>query len=89
MYGIKAPIDSVWVKVAQVYFSEIRSGLKVGSPPGFLYQTNKWIMSIFMFLKTPHFKLVGDPILSPDLISEIPTYHYYTVTFSGWPCENS
>ena len=37
----KSGINSaVWVKVAQVYFSEMRSGVKMGSPPGFLCHTN-------------------------------------------------
>ena len=32
--------NAVWVKVAQVYFSEMRSGVKMGSSPGFLCHTN-------------------------------------------------
>ena len=31
----------VWVRVDGVYFSEIRSGLNMGSPSGFLFHTKK------------------------------------------------
>ena len=33
------PVNAVWVKMAQVYFSEMRSGVKMGSPFGFLCHT--------------------------------------------------
>ena len=31
--------SAVWIKVAQVYLLEMRSGVKMGSPPGFLCHT--------------------------------------------------
>ena len=35
-------IIQIWVKVCNVYFSEMSSRLKMGSPPGFLCHTNQW-----------------------------------------------
>ena len=32
--------NAVWVKVAQVYFSEMSSGVKMGSPSSFLCHTD-------------------------------------------------
>ena len=38
---------ALWVKVDGVQFSEMRSGVKIESPPGFLCHTDKMIQCIF------------------------------------------
>ena len=49
LYEVKQPelASTVWVKVTQVCFSEMLSGVKIGSPPGFLCHTNSWTLCIF------------------------------------------
>ena len=43
--------SAVWVKVAQAYFSEMRSGVKMGSPPDFLCHTDKEILCFVKYYK--------------------------------------